>query len=81
MILPTKHMASNRALLGVGGDVLKSLAIPKTMSALWDEIRAGDRQEKEAAVVDYKWFVLALDFLFLLGAVELARGVLQRRVA
>ena len=80
MILPTKHMATNRALLGVGGDVLRALSTPKTMSALWDEIRAGDHQEKQAAI-DYKWFVLALDLLFMLGAVELAQGVLQRKVA
>lgn len=80
MILPTKHMATNRALLGVGGEVLRALSTPKTMSALWDEIRAGDYREKQAAI-DYKWFVLALDLLFMLGAVELAQGVLQRKVA
>ena len=50
------------------------------MSALWDEIRAGDGRETQA-VIDYKWFVLALDLLFMLGAVELAQGVLQRRAA
>ena len=80
MILPTKHMATNRALLGVGGEVLRALSTPKTMSALWDEIRAADHREKQAAI-DYKWFVLALDLLFMLGAVELAQGVLQRKVA
>ena len=80
MILPTKHMATDRALLGVGGEVLRALATPKTMSALWDEVRAGDRREQQAAI-DYKWFVLALDLLFMLGAVELSQGVLQRRTA
>ena len=80
MILPTKHMATNRALLGVGGEVLRALSTPKTMSALWDEIRGADHQEKQAAI-DYKWFVLALDLLFMLGAVELAQGVLQRKAS
>ena len=80
MILPTKHMATSRALLGVGASVLRALSTPKTMSALWDEIRAGDGRETQA-VIDYKWFVLALDLLFMLGAVELAQGVLQRRAA
>ena len=81
MILPTKHMATSRALIGVGGEILRALSTPKTMSALWDEIRAGARPDKQAAAIDYKWFVLALDLLFMLGAVELAQGVLQRRVA
>ena len=80
MILPTKHMATNRALLGVGATILRALSTPKTMSALWDEIRVGDGRETQA-VIDYKWFVLALDLLFMLGAVELAQGVLQRRAA
>ena len=48
------------------------------MSALWDEVRAGDGRERQAAI-DYKWFVLALDLLFMLGTVELSQGVLQRR--
>lgn len=81
MILPTKHMATNRALIGVGGNILQALSTPKTMSALWDEVRAGNRQKKQAAAIDYKWFVLALDLLFMLGAVELAQGTLQRRAA
>lgn len=80
MILPTKHIAANRALIGVGGAILTALSTPKTMSALWDEIRAGDRPQSRA-VIDYKWFVLALDLLFMLGAVELAQGVLRRRAA
>ena len=80
MILPTKHMTTNRALLGVGGDILRALSTPKTMSALWDDIRAGDRREQQTAI-DYKWFVLALDMLFMLGAVELSQGVLHRRTA
>ena len=81
MILPTKHMATNRALIGVGGSILRALSTPKTMSALWDEVRAGNDREKQAATIDYKWFVLAVDFLFILGAVELAQGVLRRRAA
>lgn len=81
MILPNKHTATDRALLGVGGEILTALAAPKTVSALWDEIRAGGVQDTRTAVIDYKWFVLAVDLLFMLDAVELANGVLRRRSA
>ena len=36
MILPSKHLPQDRALLTVGGHVLTFLARPKTVSALWD---------------------------------------------
>ena len=81
MILPNKHTPTDRALLGVGGDILAALAAPKTVSALWDEIRSREVQDTRAAVIDYKWFVLAVDLLFMIDAVELVNGVLHRRSA
>lgn len=35
MILPSKHLPQDRALLTVGAHVLTFLAHPKTVSALW----------------------------------------------
>ena len=81
MILPNKHTPSDRALLGVGGDILTALATPKTVSALWDEIRASGAQGTQTAVIDYKWFVLAVDLLYMVGAVDLTQGVLRRSSA
>ena len=81
MILPNKHTPTDRALLGVGGEILTALATPKTVSALWDDVRTLTAQDTRTAVVDYKWFILAVDLLYMLGAVELANGVLRRRSA
>lgn len=39
MILPGKHLASERALLTVGGRLLANLNEPRTVSALWDLVR------------------------------------------
>ena len=79
MILPNKHTPTDRALLGVGGDILAVLTAPMTVSALWDEVRAGGVQDTRTAVLDYKWYVLAVDLLFMLDIVELDNGVLRRR--
>ena len=77
MILPTKGMASERALLSIGADVLRRLERPKTVSLLWDGIR--DRQSSLLGTVSYDWFLLALDLLYLLGAIDFQDGRVTKR--
>ncbi|RYB04192.1 ABC-three component system middle component 6 [Lichenibacterium ramalinae] len=78
MILPTKHLRPDRALLTVGGDLLVSLREPMTVSRLWDDVRAKRGDSGEPAPINYDWFVLALDLLFIIGAIELDRGLLRK---
>jgi hypothetical protein len=80
MILPTKHIRPDRALLAVGGDRLDSLREPVTVSRLWDDMRSKRGDAGEPAPINYDWFVLALDLLFIVGAVEFERGVLRKSV-
>ena len=77
MILPTKHLRPDRALIGVGAEVLGTLRRPMTMSKLWDEIRSRRSADTTSPVIDYRWFVLALDLLYMLGAVKLERGLIS----
>jgi hypothetical protein len=80
MILPSKHLTQDRALLTVGSYVLKRLDRPKTVSALWEELRLGDSSHSNmASHLTYDWFVLALDFLFAIGAIELNSGLVTRQ--
>jgi len=81
MILPTKHVRPDRALIGVGVEVLEALKRPMTMSRLWDEIRGRRTLFTPNAPIDYQWFVLSLDLLYLIGAVELDRGLVRRVAA
>lgn len=78
MILPTKHIRSDRALLAVGADLLCCLREPMTVSRLWDEIRTARSDRTVSASINYDWFVLALDLLFLLKAVRFERGLVQK---
>lgn len=78
MILPTKHVRPDRALIGLGGELLNLLREPMTVSRLWNELRARRSVGSPNAPIDYDWFVLALDFLFMVGAVYIKRGVLFR---
>ncbi len=79
MILPTKRLSTDRALLVVGADVLHLLNEPKTVSRLWDEFKHAKAQESESSVITFDWFVLALDFLYLCNAVEVERGRIWKR--
>ena len=78
MILPTKHIRPGRALIGVGAEVLGLLVQPMTVSSLWDAIRLRRSTEKSSPAIDYRWFVLALDMLYAIRAIELERGVIRR---
>lgn len=78
MILPTKHVRTDRALVGVGAELLHLLREPMTISRLWNEFRARRSLGSPRAPIDYHWFILSLDFLFMIGAVQIIRGVLER---
>jgi hypothetical protein len=73
MILPTKHLPQERALLTVGAVLLAQLERPITVSALWQRINGA-----VSPAPTFDWFVLALDLLHALGAVELRDGLLIR---
>jgi hypothetical protein len=76
MILPTKGLALDRALLSVGADVLRRLDKPKTVSRLWDQVR--HRHSSLLESVPYDWFLLSLDLLYLCGAVDFEDGPIRR---
>nr|VFK28933.1 MAG: hypothetical protein BECKMB1821G_GA0114241_10438 [Candidatus Kentron sp. MB]VFK33409.1 MAG: hypothetical protein BECKMB1821I_GA0114274_10458 [Candidatus Kentron sp. MB]VFK76151.1 MAG: hypothetical protein BECKMB1821H_GA0114242_10448 [Candidatus Kentron sp. MB] len=80
MILPSKHLSQDRALLTIGARILQSLDHPKTVSAVWEEFTTQTREESYTIpLICYDYFVLALDLLFLMGAIELRNGLLHRK--
>lgn len=74
MILPTKHIAPENSLLGIGAMLLELLAHEQTVTRLWDRAREGNH------ALTFPRFVLALDVLFSISAIDLGDGVLHRRV-
>ncbi len=78
MILPTKTLPPSRCLLGVGANVLRLLGEPKPVSRLWPEFKAEYLPHADAPAVSFAWFILSLDLLFVLGAIELDHGRIVR---
>ena len=79
MILPTKGIPPSKALVTVGGDVLEVLgASALTTSALWMRT-VESRSARSRPRISFDWFVLALDFLFAIKAIDLtAYGLIKR---
>lgn len=75
MILPSKHLSEERALITVGADVLRLLSRPVTVSRLWTELK---RIKERQAPISYDWFILGLDVLYLMGLVEFDRGRVRK---
>ena len=79
MILPTKRLHQDRALLAVGAEVLRRLDEPKTVSRLWDGIQKAYRGRAASPTLTYDWFILSLDLLFAVNAVRLNHGLISKQ--
>jgi hypothetical protein len=70
MLLPTKGIAPDRALLAVSAQIALQLSQPLTVSQAWARVCAWRRENGHPAPISFGWFALALDVLFTLGKVE-----------
>lgn len=69
MILPSKRVKPEDSLLALGNVILSQLETPKTVSELWDEI-CDFRKNKQVGNISFDWFVIALDFLYAISAID-----------
>ena len=82
MILPTKRLSEPRSLLGMGAIILGELSKPRDLSGLWEDTKraysADDRHGMGPQSFTYEWFVLALDFLYLMDAIVIEDGRVRK---
>ena len=78
MILPGKHLRQDRALLGVGAEILAELDEARSVSELWERVRRA-RNDARATPVSFDWFVLSLTFLYAISAVDFDEGIIHFR--
>lgn len=80
MILPTKHITPERALLTIGSRVLICLDQPKTVSALWLDTQRLLKKDfsKTLNNLSYNTFILTLDLLFLVSAIQYENGLIAK---
>lgn len=71
MLLPTKHISEQHALVSIGAIVISHLIKEDVqIQKLWDSVR----KEKNFAgtPLSFEWFVLALDFLFMVSIIDVS---------
>ena len=72
MILPSKHISQKKALLTIGAVLLNNLNHPKTVSALWEDVRYFEK-------ISFDWFILTLDLLYAINIIEFHDGLLIKK--
>jgi hypothetical protein len=73
MILPDKHLSTERSLVSLGAVVLGELRQPRSVSALWESVR------QTPGIGTFHQFTLAVTFLFTIGAVSFVDDLLLRK--
>jgi hypothetical protein len=73
MILPSKHISLAESLLGLGGVLLEILMKqPSSLDSLWQEYsKINNKKELYPAYHSFDNVVLAIDLLFMIGAVNI----------
>lgn len=72
MILPDKNIRLEYSLLNCGKLILENLATPTTVSGMWSIMG------KNEAFTSYDKYILALDFLYMIDAIDIKNGLLVR---
>jgi hypothetical protein len=78
MILPSKHISQEKALLTIGAKLLEHLEKPKTISSIWEYFHQLE-SSNDIFIISFDWFVLVIDFLYLIDAIEMHEGLLQKK--
>lgn len=80
MLLPTKGVSADRALLTVGSEILEELGSPMSVTTLWEKYRRRTVGSSSGShLITFDWFSLALAFLFTATLVEFSDDGYLRR--
>ena len=72
MIIPDKHIDIRRSLLGTGGIILHLLENNDTVTSLWEKAKTHHE------ICNYETFILTMDFLYVIGTVDMVEGMISR---
>lgn len=71
MILPSKHIRLAESLFGLGGVLLGFLKTPLSIDEIWHKFSKINNSKRYPAYHSFDNVILALDYLFLIGAISL----------
>ena len=79
MLLPTKGVSTERALMTIGAEILEELRDPMSVSALWERFISRSRSSAHTHRITFDWFVLALSVLYAIKLIDLSDDNFIRR--
>jgi hypothetical protein len=78
VLLPSKFIEPDQALLTLGGQILLQLNAPLSIAETWVRLNRWRTKQQMPSSVPFWWFALALDVTFSMGAVQLEHGLLRK---
>jgi hypothetical protein len=72
MILPNKHISVSRSFLGSGAIIIEQMNQSETITTLWNKVSTNPNFD------NFEKFILTLDFLYMIGAIQIDEGLLRR---
>ncbi|MEU7551697.1 ABC-three component system middle component 6 [Streptomyces sp. NPDC044571] len=78
MLLPSKAIPSDQAMIAVGAQILMQLDRPGSVSAVWQRLIDWRQDKSMPSAIPFWWFALSLDLLYATGAVAIRDGELTR---
>ncbi|WP_371566837.1 ABC-three component system middle component 6 [Streptomyces canus] len=74
MLLPTRGVSPERALLTIGSEILEDLRDPTSVSALWERYNTKQDSANRSHRITFDWFSLALATLYAMKVVDVSDG-------
>lgn len=81
MILPTKSLKPEMALLTIGADILVHLQHAMPVSEVWDRVLTSDQRRMPSRTLSFDWFLSALTLLYAISAIGYSNGLLHREAS
>ena len=79
VLTPTKNLHEDKTILKIGARILSFLTSPRTLSSTWEAYLNFQNQESNNVPrIQFDLFILALDFLYIVGAIEYEEDLLWR---
>lgn len=79
MLTPTKNIHEDQSIVKVGARILSFLSNPKTVNLLWKKYDSYQSDLTNIPKITYDIFILGLNFLFIINAIEYRDGIIWRR--
>lgn len=74
MILPKKQLSINESIFGFGAFLLQYLEKPISTDELWEQYKDSYTNKKYSVKFSFDQFIMALDYLYIIGAIKESEG-------